>query len=994
MNRRQSLKSFAVGSVGAVMPFTSWERTAAGDLNLVNSHKMTGAGNVNRETAAYGDYGNFFLVAGNEMEAAIPAEFASSVKFISKESLKKDSIVDALAKGGSMVWIGTAEDLPKELSIGGFTPSSGKLNIKTSESSPLAIDGIKLNPAVVQSGYIAFPKDMPLHNIDEEVRADFLPILEAYDQFGNLAGYPAVLMSYFAPSLAGGRFKGSECFFFFTNEPLVMIGSEGWKNIFQRIFDRRASGLQVRDIITNYASYHPGERVQIVTRLQNRRQKAVYSVLRFYLKSPASEKYTLITEMPRVAEGNSDTQAVCDFLPSSKEKGLWKIRLEVLQDVKNAEKLAMVGSKPELVDRRDIGFMILDKELSTPQNFKFEGPAIVIDNKKGFWSGTHYYPSTSWWEWVWRDFRPLKAADDFAAIRRAGYRIVRIWIDPVIDEPVLRAMDAAIQLASDNGIVLDICLFTQWIRYMGFERPSGEQVTFEFRNPKDFNVVSFSLRNIDLQREYISVPGKRWKNAGNIFYNIANEAYVNDPDNSQLDAEAVNWNENKLPKGKKRDTLLFNKWATEMANALRESGAKQPAMPGYLFSTMDGGDVYLGNKNSPIIPWHSYLPTEQTALTLQYFDPISSGRPILLEEFGRLGWNNIENYDDNVHYALAAGAAGAMSYEWGVSWLCRESCYWPTPLREAAVDNPDPRWFGPYVGLGKKEWVETGVGMCPTPSGTGYGSVYHGTPFPAEAAVALGRLGLMGEGLHRVIHPENVYVIIPEAKHAAMEEIYKTLKSLWESKAVFGIWQEAELKVLPDKTKAVICPFPLTEDISVVKSRGIKVYEGPDGWKSCEELDMARLTNGDKTSVISRRTAEGILFTIIHKGDTKEVSLGYHNSQVSFGINNFGIVHQTERGIMLLEGVGKFTVNQSLLCTIDKGRLIIASEDRKSLQNSSKLKLIVTGPAKISFRKSITSVAISDGSAKNQQPVKYPVQGTDIHIDDQLSKYVIHLTLK
>jgi len=52
-------------------------------------------------------------------------------------------------------------------------------------------------------------------------------------------------------------------------------------------------------------------------------------------------------------------------------------------------------------------------------------------------------------------------------------------------------MDSAIDLAAQQGIVLDICIFTQWIRRIGFERSSGEMVTFDFRDPRDFNVYSF-----------------------------------------------------------------------------------------------------------------------------------------------------------------------------------------------------------------------------------------------------------------------------------------------------------------------------------------------------------------------------------------------------------------------------------------------------------------------------------------------------------------------
>lgn len=993
MNRRQSLRALAVSSIGAATPFSGWASRPGEDAGSI-ADAVAGAGNSPAGRIKKQDsYGDIFLIAEKDVINAIGSKAPKPIKLIEKSTLDAQGIVEALAKGAFMIWIGNADNIPKELSIGSFDISQDELNIKPAQTTPLTVNGIKLSGAAVQSGFILPPKEMPLHNIDEEVRADFLPIFEAYDRFGNLVGFPGVLMSYYAPSLAAGRFKGSECFFFFINEPLKMLDANGWQHIFEKIDERNKSRLQVKNFNTNYASYKPGERIQINTAIQNRGKKAVASTLRFYIQSPDAKEFSPLTEMRRVAEGNSDTQAVCDFLASSRTKGLWKIKLEIWQDVDNAEKLAYTKGELKLIDSREIGFMVLAEELFTPQMFRFEGPEIIIDNKKGFWSGTHYYPSTSWWEWVWRDFRPLKAAEDFAAIRKAGYRIVRIWIDPVIDEPVLRAMDAAIQLASDYGIVLDICIFTQWVRYMGFERNSGEQVTFEFRNPEDFNIVSFSLRNLNLQREYMQVIGSRWKNAGNIFYNIANEVFVNNPDNSQVDAEVLSWPENKLPAGARRDTMLFNRWSGEMTKALRKVGANQPAMPGYMFSTMNGGDVYLGNKDAPIVPWHSYLPTDQTALTIQYFDPISSNRPLLLEEFGRLGWNNIKNYDENVHYALAAGAAAAMSYEWGVSWLSRESCYTPIPLLEAGVENPDPRWFPPYLTL-NKTWPENGVGMCATPSGTGYGSIYHGTPFPAEAAVALGRLGLMGEGLQRVVFPEKVFVIIPQTKTDALEAVENTFKALWKQKAIFGVWQEADLASLPNGTKAIICPVSLSSGLPAIKSRGIKVFEGADAWKSCDELEKVSVDKPGNINLLSRRTSKGILFTLVHTGNKENISVQYKAEKVNIGIEDFALVHYTNNGIALLEGTGDFIINNTKFCSIDKGRLIVSSSNETGLLATSRLKLIVTGPAKLSFRKNIASVAISDGLQQEPRVVKYKGSGRELDIDDQLSKYVIHVSLK
>ena len=38
-----------------------------------------------------------------------------------------------------------------------------------------------------------------------------------------------------------------------------------------------------------------------------------------------------------------------------------------------------------------------------------------------------------------------------------------------------------------------------------------------------------------------------------------------------------------------------------------------------------------------------------------------------------------------------AGAAGAMSYEWGVVWLTEELDYTAQPLRESVDTTPDPQ---------------------------------------------------------------------------------------------------------------------------------------------------------------------------------------------------------------------------------------------------------------------------------------------------------------
>ena len=399
-------------------------------------------------------------------------------------------------------------------------------------------------------------------------------------------------------------------------------------------------------------------------KVANWRSRAAATEIHFYSQAPGEKEYHEIIKQRRCPDAASESEAVADFLPRDRE-GMWKLRVEAWQDPVRAEELGITGN-PVLIDRRDIGMVVLDGQLRTPSIVSLNGPSIRLEGQDAFWTGTNYYPSTSWWDWLWRDFRPLKVAEDFTAMRHTGYRLVRIWFDPVLDEQSLRAADAAIYLAAQRGIVLDVCVFSihQWVRTIGFERENGEHVSVDFT--PDSSLSSFSLQHIAAQQEVLQLLAERWRGVGNLIYDISNEPVVKDIDPAPMDKQVTEWKGIPTNHGVLRDTLLFRRWAREMATAIRQAGGNQPLISGDL----TGGDNYLGNRDGDIESWHSYSEPEITGLTQSYTDPGSSGRPVILEEFGAWGvWNDEKRYDGDVHYALAAGAAAAMSYEWGISWF-------------------------------------------------------------------------------------------------------------------------------------------------------------------------------------------------------------------------------------------------------------------------------------------------------------------------------------
>lgn len=933
------------------------------------------------------------VILPDDLAAALAGKLPSNLQSIPRSSLKSEALVEGAAAGNSFVWIGSPEGLPADFWVGSFELSPEALDIAPYSESPLALPADFSTKGKVHSAFLHPPMEFPKHNIDEELRADFLPILAARDRFGEIIGYPGVLMSHGAPSLVMNRFEGCQGYFFFFDEPLAALPVEQWAALLSVIAKRHESALRVEYVETNYASYRPGERAQIRARVFNGRDAAASLTVRFSMQAPGETEYRIITSQRRVAGAHSATEAVCDF-PVSGPDGLRRIRVEILQDVAQAVKTATVGA-PEPVEVRETALVVLSEGWSTPEILTIDGPNFAVDGKPGFVSGTHYYPSNVWWEWAWHDFRPALAERDFAGMRQAGNRIVRVWADPTLDEIALRAQDAAVWIAASHGIVLDVCVFNQWVRDLSYERPDGTMVDFEFRHPKDFNIYSFSLRNMDKQREYLQTISRRWQRAGNVIYDLANETYIKDPDDSQMDPEVRAWEEAKLPAGERRDSLLFQRWGVELEKAVRESGGKQPVFPGYMFSLSEGGDAYLANAKAPIMTWHGYFSPEGIGETVHYFDPIHSSRPLLLEEFGNLGWNNPVHYDGAMHYAVASGAGAAMAYEWGISWMARESSFVPLPMRDA-LEGTDPRWFAPIVDYARNNTEEGGVGIAPWPSGWGYGSIYHGTPFPAAAAEAIQRMSMFGDHFARALHAESVYVVIPEANTKTLNTAMPLFKQLWTRGVLFGVWQEVDLNALPESAKFVIAPAPMSTDegkaaLEKRKAGGLTVLDGAAlAEDALVQLPFVTFTPAEGINLITRRTANGTLYSFLSERTGVDLKAQIEGKEVNARLDNYVLVQSGADGPTLIEAAGEVSISGDALFLTDGARVTVASADGRPLQASAQWKISAAAtPVKLTFPRGVSSVEILLND--RGQTVKLQVVSgvREIVIDREMSRYPV-----
>ncbi len=898
---------------------------------------------------------------------------------------------------GSVVLI----DFRPSSGLGSFRPTATPLSVSVVPDSPLPLSILPFRRATVSSLYIKPAKELPVHNVDEEPRADLAPVFAASDRFGRIVGYAGALMRYYAPSLVGHRFAGSDCFFFAFDHPENAMDVSGWAELLDRLASHFESRLQIERVQTGYASYRSGERVQVRATVANYRQHAASVELHFSLKGPGENSFHELTVERRVPDGNDKAEVLTDFI-AGQHPGLWTIRVEAWQDLKHAEEPGLEGH-PVPVDSRDIGVVVVGQTLHTPKIISMNGPDILIDGKEGFWAGTNYYPSSSWWEWLWRDFRPLQAAEDFRSMRRTGYRIVRIWVDPVLDEETMRGLDAAIYLAAQQGIVLDVCVFTQWVRTLGFERPDGEHVRFDYRDPRDFNIYGISLRHIGLQREYVATLATRWRLVGNIIYDLANETYVRNPTRDQIDPQLLHDNQIPSQPGTRRDTLLFSAWAHEMQTAIRQAGGKQIAMPGYLFSTYNGGDNYLGNRDAAIEPWHSYASFASTADTLSYVNPASSHRPMLLEEFGEAGWNPTTHYDEMAHAALAAGAAGAMSYEWGVHWLAPELSFESLPLRDILDTRHDPRFFEPARDL-VRPWSIKSTGIDPSPSGLTYGSVYTGTPFPASAAITLGRLGRMGEGMETVAVQESLYVVIPSAPDsttAAIDKTSKVIERLMADHVPFGVLQQDCLGALPRGAHTLVVPVKLTgaaeARLAEIRRSGVSIVDltssgGADQlWDKSPGIPHISVTPSN-VNLLVRDVTGGRLYTLQSNKPVSSASLSIeHGVNVKLGLTDFAAVRQRGTAVDWIEASGDVSRNGLRICSIEKGRAILASDHGLDLAVANSFRVLATEATVIHFLRKISSIAIFEQGQPAPVVIERPANSSVLTVDSELVPYVIEV---
>ena len=226
----------------------------------------------------------------------------------------------------------------------------------------------------------------------------------------------------------------------------------------------------------------------------------------------------------------------------------------------------------------------------------------------------------------------------------------------------------------------------------------------------------------------------------------------------------------------------------------------------------------------------------------------------------------------------------------------------------------------------------------------------------------------MGQGLARRFQAEEVYVLAPAGRQPDYDGFHKVITDLWREKIVFGVWQEALLEALPETSRVLICPAGVAPDKAATLERfhklGVEVYEGyGEEWRSSERLPRVTVESGEDVDALVRRTVGGTLYGLFAVGPARRVKLAHEGHTVELGLADYAMAEEIAGGFRLVEGSGELRVDGELLCEVERGRLIVVSDEGKPLGQAARLQLLASEPTKVRFTRPVALVeALQEGS--------------------------------
>ena len=785
------------------------------------------------------------------------------------------------------------------------------------------------------------------HGVDEEPRADFHPLMDAFDRFGNCIGHPAFMLKHTRAALATNRYRHSAWSVFLFDEPAQVLSVEDWQRVLGKLVSLRSAGPYFTYFNTEYARYAPNETGTILCEISNRADEPVSATVTFSMETSrdtasawrrerrltlnADETITLVQHFPVSAQVPSGYRTLRASL-------CWLDRRQYGPDRLASERL---------LENRTAGFWMAPRRLqSDAPAVAATGTRIAVDDDDGFHLGTHFYATNCFTDWNTRRFRLDLARTHFMSMRENGMRFVRLWVDPILDEETLRALDACIACCRDLDMVVILTLFTQWTPEWGIDL-DGRQRHVQLWSYEDYNLSGISLRNIEFQEEFVGVLAERYRAVSGLVWNLSNEAAVIDMKPEQL-AEAT-WLDPRyrdLPAPQDSVDILCQ-WIERLQQVFRHHGASQPVIGTSVWASCNGSTFYP-NQLSDIGTQHDYS-AQLLRTALQDLGTVD--KPLLLEEFGLNTDDDavrLAHYDEVLHRALGYRTAGAVSYEWGVAWLAdqlpAENAYWRYPSTVLTQKERDPGCIWGFYHV----FPIGSLGACAYAASFQFASIYNLTTIPTEATRMMQRFALVGRDLGHVPKSKPVWLVVPNewrqeltpgrGRKRKTDLIEATLDELQAAHVDYAVAPEEVSDRIPDSTAVVIVPCEnppstkLQAQLDRLKTAGAEVYTGRESWQASDRLTRVSIRGGAEVSVQVRDLADGVLYVLLNRsGRPETVTLTHERSSVKLEVAGFGMAGFRRARPFLIEGRGSCTVNGAPLVAAAGGRWIMVSRQKAVL---------------------------------------------------------------
>ena len=100
-------------------------------------------------------------------------------------------------------------------------------------------------------------------------------------------------------------------------------------------------------------------------------------------------------------------------------------------------------------------------------------------------------------------------------------------------------------------------------------------------------------------------------------------------------------------------------------------------------------------------------------------------------------------------------------------------------------------------------------------------------------------------------------------------------------------------------------------------------------------------------------------------------------------------------GFRLVEGSGELRVDGELLCEVERGRLIVVSDEGKPLGQAARLQLLASEPTKVRFTRPVALVeALQEGSTGPVGHFRLEGEAYEVDLEGDLARYVVRVSFE